>query len=241
MTEQNNLHSSKKQPHTLVQLERVTRSYEEAGQHHVVLHELDATFAQGEIVVIMGKSGSGKSTLLNIVSGIDTPMTGDIWVQQHHINCLSEHERTRFRRQTIGFIFQFFNLIHTLTVVENVLLPLELNTIGGTHAKYLAHDMLAHVGLQNRFTAYPDRLSGGEQQRVAIARALVHNPPLILADEPTGNLDSDTSEHVLDLLESLTRQTHKTMIIVTHSAEVARRADRVFHLREGKLVETPSP
>lgn len=238
MTEQTNLHSSQNHAHTLVQLERVTRSYAEAGQHHIVLDELDATFAQGEIVVIMGKSGSGKSTLLNLVSGIDIPLNGNIWVQQHHITCLSEHERTRFRRQTIGFIFQFFNLIHTLTVIENVLLPLELNNISGTHAKRLAHDMLAHVGLQNRCTSYPDRLSGGEQQRVAIARALVHNPPLILADEPTGNLDSDTSEHILALLESLTRQTHKTMIIVTHSTEVARRADRVFHLREGKLVET---
>lgn len=221
----------------LIRLEHVTKSYREGQQQHTVLHDISVTFAQGEIVVLMGKSGSGKSTLLNLVSGIDLPSSGEIWVNGQSLTRLSEHERTLFRRQQIGFVFQFFNLVSTLTVLENLLLPLELNGWSGPQAWQKALDMLARVGLERRQHSYPDRLSGGEQQRIAIARALVHDPLLILADEPTGNLDGETSQQVLDLLDSLTRKAGKTMLMVTHSAEVVGLADRVFRLREGRLRE----
>jgi putative ABC transport system ATP-binding protein len=223
--------------HPLIRLTRVSRSFAEAGQQHIVLHNMTATFAQGEIVAIMGRSGSGKSTLLNLLSGIDTPDSGEIWIRDRSLTTLSEQERTLFRRSTIGFVFQFFNLVQTLTVLENVLLPLELNGQTGRQAQQRAMEMLAHVGLAERGSSYPDRLSGGEQQRVAIARALVHDPPLLLADEPTGNLDSDTSQHILDLLHNLTRQAGKSMVMVTHSLETASIADRIFRLQEGSLVE----
>jgi putative ABC transport system ATP-binding protein len=223
-------------PDPLVVLKQVTRHYEEAGRQHRVLDNLSASFARGRIVVVMGKSGSGKSTLLNLVSGIDLPTSGKIWVGDQEITGLSDHERTLFRRRTIGFVFQFFNLVPTLTVLENVLLPLELNGRTGKPAHAAAHAMLAQVGLAERGNSYPDRLSGGEQQRVALARALVHDPPLLLADEPTGNLDNDTGQQVLQLLDRLTRQAGKSMIMVTHSIEAARLADDCFGLREGVLV-----
>ncbi len=219
----------------LVELERVTMSYAEADRQHRVLHEVSACFAASEIVVLMGKSGSGKSTLLNLISGIDRPLEGDIRVGGQSLVQLSEHERTLFRRRHIGFIFQFFNLVPTLTVLENVLLPLELNGQNGSAAHHAAQAMLDSVGLADRSQSYPDRLSGGEQQRVAIARALVHNPLLILADEPTGNLDSETSQHVLHLLDTLTRQAGKSMIMVTHSPEVIGMADHVLRLHDGRI------
>lgn len=225
----------------LIRLDRVTKSYAEAGRHNVVLHEINATFLRGEIVVLLGKSGSGKSTLLNLISGIDIPSSGEVWVADQPLTRLSEHERTLFRRRSIGFVFQFFNLVPTLTVLENVLLPLELNGRSNAQARQVACDMLARVGLENRSHSYPDRLSGGEQQRVAVARALVHDPLLILADEPTGNLDSETSRQVLTLLDTLTRQAGKSMVMVTHSREVVGMADRVFRVREGHLVEEPLP
>jgi putative ABC transport system ATP-binding protein len=194
-------------------------------------------FVRGELVVLLGKSGSGKSTLLNLVSGIDLPTSGEVWVEGRALTRLSERERTLFRRRSVGFVFQFFNLVPTLTVLENVLLPLELNGVTGTKASGAAEAMLANVGLAERGATYPDRLSGGEQQRVAIARALVHDPALVLADEPTGNLDAETGAQVLDLLDRLTRQAGKTMIMVTHSPEVVGVADRVLRVREGHLVE----
>jgi putative ABC transport system ATP-binding protein len=186
---------------------------------------------------LVGKSGSGKSTLLNLVSGIDTPDTGEVIVAGQTITRLSERERTLFRRQKIGFIFQFFNLVATLTVLENLLLPLELN--GRTAARDRRHalDLLDRVGLADRQSTFPDRLSGGEQQRIAVARALVHDPVLVLADEPTGNLDTETGRIVLDLIDTLTRQAGKNLLMVTHSPEVIGLADRVFRIAEGALVE----
>ncbi|PDW01766.1 ABC transporter ATP-binding protein [Candidatus Viridilinea mediisalina] len=223
----------------LIRLEQVSRSYEEAGRTRVVLHELSLSIAAGELVVLVGKSGSGKSTLLNLVSGIDLPSSGEVWVAGRALGRMSEHERTLLRRHAVGFVFQFFNLVPTLTVLENLLLPLELNGRTGNAAQTQAQAMLAAVGLAERGDSYPDRLSGGEQQRVAIARALVHDPALILADEPTGNLDAETGGYVLDLLERLVRTSGKTLLMVTHSAEVVGRADRVLRLREGRvLLET---
>jgi putative ABC transport system ATP-binding protein len=219
----------------LIRLDRVSRSFREGGQERVVLHEVSVTFERGELAVLLGKSGSGKSTLLNLVSGIDTPSNGDVWVAGQALNRLSERDRTLFRRRHVGFVFQFFNLVPTLTVLENVLLPLELNGRTGPAARAAAEAMLAEVGLADRADAAPDRLSGGEQQRIAVARALIHDPDLILADEPTGNLDTETGTQVLALLDRLTRQAGKTMLMVTHSPEVIGLADRVFRVREGHL------
>jgi putative ABC transport system ATP-binding protein len=221
----------------LIRLERVSRAYEEAGRSRVVLHELSLSVARGELLVLVGKSGSGKSTLLNIISGIDLPTRGEVWVAGRELGRMNERERTLFRRRDVGFIFQFFNLVPTLTVLENLLLPLELNGRTGAAARTQAMNLLEAVGLADRGASYPDRLSGGEQQRIAIARALVHDPALILADEPTGNLDAETGRQVLDLLDRLARQTGKTMLMVTHSAEVVGVADRVLRVREGRLHE----
>jgi putative ABC transport system ATP-binding protein len=213
---------------TFIQLKKLSKSYQEGGQMRVVLHKADATFARGEFVAILGKSGSGKSTLLNLISGVDYADGGAVWLNGQNLSALNERQRTLFRRHNVGFVFQFFNLIPTLTVWENVVLPLELGGVNGREARSRAEPLLEAVGLLDRRATFPDRLSGGEQQRVAIARALVHDPLLVLADEPTGNLA---------LLDRLTRQAGKNMILVTHSPEGAAYADRVLYLREGQLVE----
>jgi putative ABC transport system ATP-binding protein len=205
-----------------------------------VLDAAGAAFGQGEFVALLGRSGSGKSTLLNVVSGIDRPDAGQVWINGQELTGMGERERTLFRRRHIGFVFQFFNLIPTLTVLENVTLPAELNGSNPRFARAAAEPLLDAVGLLDRASAYPDKLSGGEQQRIAIARALVHDPLLVLADEPTGNLDENTGESVLDLLDRLTRRAGKNLIMVTHSAESAARADRVFHLRDGKMEYDPA-
>ena len=207
----------------------------------MVLHGADLCFSKGEFVAILGKSGSGKTTLLNLISGIDRADGGSIWLDGSNLTGLDDRAWTLFRRRNIGFIFQFFNLIPTLTVWENVALPLELNGMLNDGGRQRAEELLETVGLLDRRNTFPDRLSGGEQQRVAIARALVHDPMLILADEPTGNLDEDTGQHVLDLLDRLTRQAGKNLVLVTHSSEAAAYADRVFTLREGHLTEHTYP
>ncbi len=185
-------------------------------------------------MALLGRSGTGKSTLLNLISGIDVPTSGEIWIDGRNITRLSERDRTLFRRGNIGFVYQFFNLITTLTVLENVLLPLQLNNNKNTGK---AIPLLEEVGLHDRLEAYPDRLSGGEQQRVAMVRALVHNPLLILADEPTGNLDAETSRQILGIMDELVRKEGKTLLLVTHSPEAAAITDRVFTLKEGRLTE----
>jgi putative ABC transport system ATP-binding protein len=220
-----------------IQLENLCKGFREGAHTRSVLQNVRADLAKGEFVAILGKSGSGKSTLLNLISGIDLVDCGDIWVAGQSLTRMDDHQRTLFRRQKIGFIFQFFNLIPTLTVWENVVLPLELaGTTNGDH-RGRVESLLDEVGLLDRRKTFPDRLSGGEQQRVAIARALVHDPLLILADEPTGNLDEETGRQVMALLDRLTRQAGKNLILVTHSAEAAAYADRVLYLREGQLVD----
>jgi putative ABC transport system ATP-binding protein len=223
----------------IIQLDRLTKAYTEGGETHVVLDELSREFYAGEFVCLLGKSGSGKSTLLNLISGIDAPSAGHVTLFDGgapvRITAMSEHDRTLFRRRSIGIVFQFFNLIPTLTVLENVTLPLELNG-GSNQSRKRAEELLERVGLANRRATFPDKLSGGEQQRVAIARALSHDPLLILADEPTGNLDEDTGSQVLNLLLELTRDAGKTLFMATHAPEVASMADRSLHLERGKLV-----
>jgi putative ABC transport system ATP-binding protein len=214
----------------------LSKSYYEGDVRRVVLQNAHAEFQSGQITAILGKSGSGKSTLLNLISGIDEPDNGQIWVDGQDLTALPEHDRTLFRRARIGFVFQFFNLIPTLTVGENVSLPLELNRIPRLQARQKAQDVLEAVDLLNRWKTFPEKLSGGEQQRVALARALVHDPLLILADEPTGNLDEETGAQVMTLLARLAREQNRTLLIVTHSQEAASYADRILRLSHGQLV-----
>ena len=207
----------------------------------LVLQNASASFCQGEFTAILGKSGSGKSTLLNLISGIDQVDSGRVWLGGQDLTAMRDQQRTLFRRNHIGFIFQFFNLIPTLTVLENVVLPAELNGKTPAQARQQAEPLLDAVGLLDRGRTFPDRLSGGEQQRVAIARALVNDPLLVLADEPTGNLDEETGVQVLALLDRLTRQAGKNIILVTHSQEAASFADRILMLRDGKLCDQDAP
>src|SRR5690349_460600 len=214
----------------------LTKSYYEGNLRRVVLQNANAEFQSGEITAILGKSGSGKSTLLNLISGIDAPDSGQIWVEGQDLTALSERDRTLFRRARIGFVFQFFNLIPTLTVGENASLPLELSHVPRPQAQRKARELLEAVGLLERWDTFPEKLSGGEQQRVALARALVHDPLLILADEPTGNLDEETGAQMMSLLARLTREQNGTLLIVTHSSEAASHADRILRLSHGQLI-----
>jgi putative ABC transport system ATP-binding protein len=222
-----------------IRLENLSKSYQEGSRERVVLRAASACFYQGEFVAILGKSGSGKSTLLNLISGIDQVDEGVICVGGQDLTAMDERQRTLFRRNKIGFIFQFFNLIPTLTLRENVVLPAELAGKPPEVARQLADALLDAVGLADRLDAFPDRLSGGEQQRIAIARSLVNDPLIVLADEPTGNLDEETGRGVLSLLDRLTRQAGKNMIMVTHNREAADYADRILYLRDGRLVGEP--
>ena len=221
----------------LVELRAVSKVYREGDRERVVLRGIDLVVARGTLVAVLGRSGSGKSTLLNLIGGIDAPTAGAVSIAGTVVTALGERDRTLFRRRHVGFIFQFFNLVSTLTVEENLLLPLELVGRTGSPARARASDLLRQVGLLDRARALPDRLSGGEQQRVAVARALAHEPSLILADEPTGNLDTESAEQILDLLRHLPRDRQRSVIVVTHSAEVARAADRVVTLKDGSVVE----
>ncbi|KFA87502.1 ABC transporter ATP-binding protein [Archangium violaceum] len=221
----------------VVELQDVSKSYAEGDAVREVLANVRITLHAGEFIVLLGRSGSGKSTLLNLISGIDLPSRGTVRVDGRELVTLSEHERTLLRRERIGFIFQAFNLLPTLTVEENILLPLELTGRDGLDSRNRVRELLDTVGLGNRAASFPDRLSGGEQQRVAVARALAHTPPLLLADEPTGNLDEQTGRKVLDLLEGLTRREKACALIVTHDPGLVARADRVLSLEAGRLVE----
>jgi putative ABC transport system ATP-binding protein len=225
----------------VVELNDVSKSYAEGDAVREVLAGTSLTLHAGEFVVLLGRSGSGKSTLLNLISGIDQPSRGTVRVAGQELGALSEHGRTLLRRERIGFIFQAFNLLPTLTVEENILLPLELTGRAGPASRERVRELLDTVGLGNRATSFPDRLSGGEQQRVAVARALAHAPPLLLADEPTGNLDEATGKRVLDLLEELTRRERVCALIVTHDPGLVARAHRVLRLEAGRLREEARP
>lgn len=200
-----------------------------------ILDDVSLTIDAGEFVAILGPSGSGKSTLLALMAGLDRPTEGEVRFEGRPIQTLSEDELAILRRHNIGFVFQNFELLSNLTAQENVLLPIEL--VGLPNAEQRADDLLRIVGLENRGHHYPVQLSGGEQQRVALARAFATEPRILLADEPTGNLDSTTSERVLDILGDLRRRCGTTLILVTHDHEVARLADRLIHLQDGRVVE----
>ena len=224
----------------LIQIRNLRKSYLEGEEPRVIFENLNLNIADGELVALLGRSGSGKSTLLNLVSGIDHPNGGEVRIGKHIITHLSEQARTLFRRQHVGFVFQFFNLIPTLTIEENLMLPLELNGFDGDIHHQNALMLLSEVGLGARRHSFPERLSGGEQQRLAIVRALVHRPLLLLADEPTGNLDQETGAQVLQMLLRLHYQAGTTMLMVTHSRDVASRADRVLQLEAGQITEMRS-
>ncbi|HEY2399250.1 MAG TPA: ABC transporter ATP-binding protein [Steroidobacteraceae bacterium] len=218
-------------------MKNLCRSFREGAREHRVLEHAEAELADGEVVAVIGRSGSGKSTLLNLISGIDRPDSGTVSIDGLDVTALSEPHLTLFRRRHIGFVYQFFNLVPTLDVEENVRLVLELNGVRGAEARKRSAGMLHEVGLGSRLHSLVDTLSGGEQQRVAVARALVHRPSVLLADEPTGNLDEETARQVLPVLLSLARQRGATLVIVTHDTALARSADRMLELRDGRLQE----
>ena len=202
---------------------------------HVLVIVKDATFdvRAGEAVAILGASGSGKSTLLGLLAGLDVPTRGRVWIDGTDLFALDEDGRAQLRGRMVGFVFQSFQLLPALTALENVMLPLEL--LGGADAAGRAREVLERVGLGERLGHYPRQLSGGEQQRVAVARAFVSEPKLLFADEPTGNLDSTTGEHVIDLLFQMNREHGTTLVLVTHDAELAKRCDRRLHISAGEI------
>jgi putative ABC transport system ATP-binding protein len=225
----------------VLEIRQLSKSFREGERVHRVLEGAAARIDSAEIVAISGRSGSGKSTLLNLVSGIEHPDSGIVQIGDTCVTRLAEPQRTLYRRAHIGFIYQFFNLIPTLDVMENVRLVLELNGVSGSAARERSHAALAEVGLADRAHSAVEALSGGEQQRVAIARAVVHRPSLLLADEPTGNLDEVTAREVVPVLLGLTRARGTTLLIVTHDAALAAQADRVLELRAGQLYATGAP
>ena len=219
----------------MIQLTNVTRSYG-TGNAVVALNNITLHIGAAERVAVMGPSGSGKSTLLNLICGLDEPTSGTVNVEGVELSRLTDDARTRLRREKIGMIFQTFNLLSTLTALENVALPLRLQGLSKKEAECRATSMLCHVGLNGRALHRPDELSGGERQRVAIARALIFRPPLLLGDEPTGNLDSTTGAEILRLLDDLQQEYKRTLLMVTHNAEAASYCNRIVTLHDGRIV-----
>jgi len=220
----------------MLAVRQLQKNYRSGSGFQTVLNDLSFEVSDGEIVALLGASGGGKTTLLNLLSGIDTPDGGNVRIDGADIHSMPEPHRTLFRRLHIGVVFQFFNLIPTLTVGENIALPMELNDTEPQTARQRVQTLLDQVGLSDMAKRYPETLSGGEQQRTAVARALAHRPKILLADEPTGNLDEDTGQKVIALLTGLTREQDTTLVVVTHSSTVADTADRVLHLQHGHLV-----
>jgi len=220
----------------MIELRGVSKTVESGGRPLTILHPLDLSIPSGRFVAVVGPSGSGKSTLLGLLAGLDAPSTGQILIDGIEITRLGEDDLARLRGQKIGFVFQFFHLVPSLTAFENVLVPMEIAKRRDAVAR--ARQLLNEVGLSDRGHHYPSQLSGGEQQRVAIARALANDPPIVLADEPTGNLDSTTGRHVMELLLDVRRARRSTLVLVTHDAELASIADERLVLRDGRPVET---
>jgi ABC-type lipoprotein export system ATPase subunit len=218
---------------SVVQLKAAAKHYPRGSEVVKALDGVDLSIDGAGMVAIVGPSGSGKSTLLHLIGAMDRPTRGEVIVAGQALNELPEKELTRFRRQTVGFVFQTFNLIPNLTALENVTLPMEFNKIEKAERDSRARRLLDQVGLGHRLTHRPGELSGGEQQRVAIARALANDPPLILADEPTGNLDTESGQKIYELLKEVARQ--RTVLVVTHAEPLARMADRVLHIKDGRL------
>jgi putative ABC transport system ATP-binding protein len=221
----------------MLTVQRLRKTYRSGGASQTVFDDLNLDVAAGEITALVGASGSGKTTLLNLLSGIDSPDAGQVLIDGVDVHAQGEPQRTLFRRRHVGFVFQFFNLIPTLTVGENIALPMELNGIPPGETLARVQTLLDGVGLGDKADRYPETLSGGEQQRTAVARALAHRPKILLADEPTGNLDEDTGHGIIALLTGLAREQRTTLVVVTHSGRVADAADRVMRLQHGRIHE----
>ncbi len=221
---------------SMIKLDRVTRAYSVGARRLYALRDVSLEIHAGEFIAMVGPSGSGKSTMLNLIGGIDKPDEGNVWVGGLHINVQDENTLAKWRGGKIGIVFQFFQLLPTLTALENVMLPMELRNTFSNHRRARAAAALERVGLVERATQLPSELSGGEQQRVAIARALANDPPILLADEPTGNLDSETGLRIVELLVELNR-VGKTIVLVTHEETLARAASRIVRMRDGHVVE----
>jgi putative ABC transport system ATP-binding protein len=222
----------------MIELRGVSKTVQSGGRPLTILHPLDFLIPSGQFVAIVGPSGSGKSTLLGLLAGLDSPTSGEIRIDGTDITTLGEDALAKLRGEKIGFVFQFFHLVPSLTAFENTLIPMEI--AGRRDATVRARRLLDEVGLSDRGHHYPSQLSGGEQQRVAIARALANDPPIVLADEPTGNLDSTTGRHIMDLLLAVRRSRKSTLILVTHDAELAALADTRLVLRDGRSVTDPT-
>jgi putative ABC transport system ATP-binding protein len=218
----------------ILDVQHLTKSYPTAGGTLTVLKDVTFSLSAGSSCAIVGPSGSGKTTLLGLSAGLDTPSSGSVTLGRHALHAVGEDERARIRNAEVGFIFQNFQLIPTLTALENVMVPLELQ--GARNAQGPAADLLSKVGLAERRDHYPAQLSGGEQQRVAIARAFINRPRILFADEPTGNLDAETAEHVVELLFEINREFGTALVLVTHNLELAQRAREILRLKGGLLV-----
>ena len=212
----------------------LTKEYQSGDHRLTVLRDVTFSIDQGDFVAIVGPSGSGKTTLLGLLAGLDTPSRGSVHLDGSDLTALDEDARAQLRGEKVGFVFQSFQLITTLTAIENVQVPLELR--GENHVVERARDVLQRVGLGDRLDHFPTQLSGGEQQRVAIARAFANRPRILFADEPTGNLDSDTGSRIVELLETLNRESGSTVVLVTHDLTLARRARRIIRLSDGVIV-----
>ena len=220
----------------LIRLVEVTRTYQAGSRSFHALRSISLTLERGEFVAIVGPSGSGKSTLLNLISGIDKPTAGEVWVDGVRVDLMDENDLARWRGRNIGIVFQFFQLLPTLTVLENVALPMQLRKLWGGHNSGRAREMLARLGMIEHADKLPSEISGGEKQRVALARAMVNDPPILIADEPTGNLDSATGADIVRLFEEQQRA-GKTVILVTHEQYLTKVATRRIRMLDGRIEE----
>lgn len=221
----------------MLEIKGLKKSYKEAQREIEIFEDLNISFAKKTKNIILGSSGSGKSTFLNLISSLDKPNSGEIFFNGTDICALNETQKTFYRRKNIGFIFQFFNLIPTLSIEENIFLPLELNNLLNDEYKNYAINLLDKVGLKDRLDSMPENLSGGQQQRVAVVRALAHKPDLIIADEPTGNLDLETASNIIEIINSLIEDTDATLIIATHDRRLQSIADNVYSVQEKSLIK----
>ena len=221
----------------MIQLRDVSKTVTSGGEPLTILHPLSIEVARGRFLAIVGPSGSGKSTLLGLIAGLDSPTSGEVLIDGVNITRLGEDRLARLRGEKIGFVFQFFHLIPSLTAFENISVPMEIAAVPDADPRRRAQSLIEEVGLTGRAHHYPSQLSGGEQQRVALARALANNPPIVLADEPTGNLDSTNGRHIMELLRTIHRTRGTTVVLVTHDAELAALADSRLVLRDGRVVE----
>ena len=218
----------------MIELREVSKTVTSGSEPLTILHPLTTTIPRGQFVAILGPSGSGKSTLLGLLAGLDAPTTGSVWIDGVDITRLDEDGLAKLRGEKIGFVFQFFHLIPSLTAYENVAVPMEIKGLNDVTTR--ARALLEEVGLTGRAHHYPSQLSGGEQQRVALARALANDPPIVLADEPTGNLDTTNGRHIMEILQRIHRTRQTTLVLVTHDAELAALADARITLRDGRVV-----